>query len=95
MGSSGVSSSRLRGPRVPRRAGQVSDVMCRQPPWGGGPKSKRGCWICFQVENSSQPVTQEELIEELNQVGSRSVRFTLADVPAVTSFLDGIEDEQS
>eukprot|EP01048_Picozoa_sp_COSAG05_P001741 COSAG05_NODE_60_length_23142_cov_25.372130_18_plen_103_part_00 len=34
----------------------------------------------------------QELVEELNQVGMRSVRFTLDDVPAVLSLLAGIED---
>ena len=35
MSGSNASSSCLCGHRVPARAGQVSDVVCRQPPWGG------------------------------------------------------------
>ena len=44
------------------------------------------------VHGHSTDAANEELIAELNQVGSRSIRFTLADVPAVVSLFDGIED---
>ena len=49
--------------------------------------------VASDIFEGGSQLEAQEMVEELNQVGSTAFPFTVADVPAVMSLLAGISDE--